>query len=92
MLSVVPGTERALRHSSYVIVSHVNTDIGFLPKKGDATDEGEASVMILELQPSWTTALLQSMARAGHPAFPQAKSNIHGNHISPVQGLLFPAR
>lgn len=32
MPSVVPGTEQALRHSSYVITNHVNTDAGFLPK------------------------------------------------------------
>lgn len=28
-------------------------------KKEDATDEGKADVMILQLQPSWTTALPQ---------------------------------
>lgn len=32
MLGVVPGTEQALRHSSYILIHHVNTHTGFLPK------------------------------------------------------------
>lgn len=32
MLGVAPGTEQAPRHSGYIIINHVNTDIGVLPK------------------------------------------------------------
>lgn len=90
----VPGTEQAFRHSSYIIIHHVNTEIGFLPKiqeGGMVLDEGEAGVTILELQPSWATVPPQSAARAGHPPFSIRKSHLHGNHISSGQGLLFPA-
>lgn len=46
----VPGTEQAFRHSSYIIIHHVNTEIGFLPKiqeGGMVLDEGMRGRLVL---------------------------------------------
>lgn len=93
MLSAVPGTEQALRHSRYSIINHVNSDIGFLPKRqgGMILTKGRLELQFLSCSPDGQQCHRRARARAGDPPFSLAKSNLHGNHISLGQGLLFPA-
>lgn len=61
MLSVVPGTEQALRHSSYVIINPIDTEIGFLPKI-------ERRGMILDWGWRWLVLRFLSCSPAGNGA------------------------